>query len=566
VFKKENRINITSLIELYRYISILLTITIYILKGIYEGYGIPSMIFLTLCVIISAFLFNYLYKISILIESRLYLLLLMEIAGMLFLILYTGGLNSPFTWCFFNPLLIISAYVPARLKAPYLALSLLLLYTAGYFKENSIGVAQYLMSHSNIILSYLLIIILANILLYYSKIIKNNQDKLQKANNDLQQANSKLESYNKRIEGMIQDTIGMYDAVQALPVHSDIPDAVKIILDFAGRLSPLASAFFALKTGDGTSTVITSKPIGDDVLETLKGVIEANTARSNTSIITGKTGTDQIAVFTAVSKVLSYGAIGLVLPEAEYFRAKNEYDASILLYKQLSVIFFDKIKTDAISRELVIEDEQNRIADDIHDSVVQRLFAMSCFTYDILRKWDEISDEEKKSQIAMVMETIRSSLIDLRSTIYNLSSKKQQVNHFEESVTAYLAELERLSGVNIDSDIRGNFDSLLVGAKKALYRIITECVGNAIRHSKCENIRVELIVGESVTSLTISDDGIGFDYENVRQEKNGIGLYNIRSLVRMFNGKLNIHSGKQTGTVFEISFENPDIMKGHEEV
>ena len=56
MFKKENRINITSLIELYRYISILLTITIYILKGIYEGYGIPSMIFLTLCVIISAFL------------------------------------------------------------------------------------------------------------------------------------------------------------------------------------------------------------------------------------------------------------------------------------------------------------------------------------------------------------------------------------------------------------------------------------------------------------------------------------------------------------------------------
>ena len=59
---------------------------------------------------------------------------------------------------------------------------------------------------------------------------------------------------------MIQDTIGMYDAVQALPVHSDIPDAVKIILDFAGRLSPLASAFLLLKQAMGPALSLLRNP------------------------------------------------------------------------------------------------------------------------------------------------------------------------------------------------------------------------------------------------------------------------------------------------------------------
>lgn len=566
MFKKGSRIDITSLIEFYRFISITLTVTIYILKGIYDSYSIPVMAVLALCVITSAVLFNYLYKISVEMGYWLYILVLIENIGILFLILYTGGLNSPFIWCFLNPLIILSAYVRVRIKVPYLALSLLMLYIAGYFKENSMEVTEYLMSYSNIILSYLLIIILANILFYYYKIIRNNQDKLQRVNEDLRKANNKLESYNKRIEGLIQDTVAMYDAIQALPVLSGISDVVKIILDFTGRLSPMGSAFFAIKNSGEASTVITSKPLEDKMFEQLKNIIDSNPVNDDSNITAVKVGTDQIAVFASVKKVLSYGAVGLVLPETEYCRSKNEYDTSILLYTELCVIFFDKIKTDAISRELVIEDEQNRIADDIHDSVVQRLFAMSCFTYDILKKWDDISNEEKKSQITMVMETIRSSLIDLRSTIYNLSSKKQQVDQFEESITSYLGELERLSRIDIHSDINGKFDNLMVGAKKAMYRIITESVGNAIRHANCRNIRVKLSVGETSTSLSIVDDGSGLDHENAFKKKSGLGLYNIRSLVRVFNGKLEIRAVEPSGTSIAISFANTDIMKGHEEV
>ena len=125
MFKKGSRIDITSLIEFYRFISITLTVTIYILKGIYDSYSIPVMAVLALCVITSAVLFNYLYKISVEMGYWLYILVLIENIGMLFLILYTGGLNSPFIWCFLNPLIILSAYVRVRIKVPYLALSLL---------------------------------------------------------------------------------------------------------------------------------------------------------------------------------------------------------------------------------------------------------------------------------------------------------------------------------------------------------------------------------------------------------------------------------------------------------
>jgi signal transduction histidine kinase len=205
-------------------------------------------------------------------------------------------------------------------------------------------------------------------------------------------------------------------------------------------------------------------------------------------------------------------------------------------------------------------------ADDIHDSVVQRLFAMSCFTYDIINKWDQLEDNEKRSQIELVMETIRSSLIDLRSTIYNLSDKKQQLDHFADSITTFTSEMEKLSGVKIATSIEGDYENLMVGAKKAIYRIITECVGNAIKHAKCDSIKVQLMVGDTETSLVIEDDGIGLDLEKTLRDNRGLGLYNVRSLVRMFNGSVDILTDEKPGTVFKIKFANMDVMKGRSEL
>ena len=68
-------------------------------------------------------------------------------------------------------------------------------------------------------------------------------------------------------------------------------------------------------------------------------------------------------------------------------------------------------------------------------------------------------------------------------------------------------------------------------------------------------------ISDTHTFLSIRDDGIGLDQEKAEKEKNGLGLYNIKSLVRIFNGTMKINSRMGFGTLFEIVFMNSDLFK-----
>jgi signal transduction histidine kinase len=88
-----------------------------------------------------------------------------------------------------------------------------------------------------------------------------------------------------------------------------------------------------------------------------------------------------------------------------------------------------------------------------------------------------------------------------------------------------------------------------------IYCCANELVTNSIRYSGAENINVQLVQGEKHVSLTVQDDGCGFDEKTVSQ---GIGLKNIRDRVASCNGKLDIASSpdKGTETIIELRVEN----------
>lgn len=555
MLKLNSQRNITGLIETYRIISIFLTLSIYIINGIFAGYAVSAMLLLACCIISSAFLLMHLYRISLDSKWRLNFLLIVEIIGIAVLMVLTGGLNSPFIWYFLNPLLIISCYMQYKEKALYLAVNFILLSAAGYYPEQNLQLTDYLLSHSNIILSYVLILILVNILFNY-------YDLMSKKREELRETNEKLESSNLKIKSLIEDILLMYEAVQAISNQRDKGEILHILLDFVGRISPAARSFFLPDASGKADNLVALTGISEDLKDELCKTVKDNYAllsKEHASLFPLHTGGR--AVLIKVSNLSEYGIIGMIIPDEESHLEKEEYALSLLFFSRLGAILLEKIEVEAVNYELVIADEQNRIADDIHDIVVQRLFAMSCMTYDTLKKWDRLGDPEKKEQMTLAMETIQSSLKDLRSTIYNLSHKKRQIDLFKESVRLYLRDLERLSGTKINVDIDDGDDNLSTGAKKALYRIIIESTGNAIRHGKCRNIRVRLNIGDTNTRLIIEDDGTGFDPAQTEVERQGLGLYNIRSLIRIFNGSINIISDRHSHTALEIMFANGEIMK-----
>jgi len=80
-------------------------------------------------------------------------------------------------------------------------------------------------------------------------------------------------------------------------------------------------------------------------------------------------------------------------------------------------------------------------------------------------------------------------------------------------------------------------------------------ITNSLRYSGAENINVQLVQDEKYVSLTVQDDGCGFDEKEI---KPGIGLKNIRDRVASYNGKLDIASstGNGTETTIELKVES----------
>ena len=79
-----------------------------------------------------------------------------------------------------------------------------------------------------------------------------------------------------------------------------------------------------------------------------------------------------------------------------------------------------------------------------------------------------------------------------------------------------------------------------------LYRVAQEALANAIKHSHAQHVCVDLTGGSSSMTLTITDDGKGFDVDGA--PKGGLGLMSMRERVESAGGVLEIHATQGSGT------------------
>lgn len=91
-----------------------------------------------------------------------------------------------------------------------------------------------------------------------------------------------------------------------------------------------------------------------------------------------------------------------------------------------------------------------------------------------------------------------------------------------------------------------------------LYRCTRELIDNAVKHAHAQNIFVQLLTDEDYLSVTVQDDGIGFDPEHVAISS---GLANIANAVETFNGIMNIDSTPGLETTISIEIEEPQKVR-----
>ncbi|OXB01671.1 histidine kinase [Flavobacterium plurextorum] len=205
------------------------------------------------------------------------------------------------------------------------------------------------------------------------------------------------------------------------------------------------------------------------------------------------------------------------------------------------------------------ENEQNRIAKEIHDGIGQMLTGLK-FSLESIN----LDDREKSEQKIEYLKKLSLDIIKgVRTATFNLMPPELSDHGIVSSLAKLTQELSKLTGKEIlfynKTDFNQRLDSLI---EINIYRLTQEAINNAIKYAESSHIIVQLSHSETLLSIIIDDNGKGFDINAVDKKRNsesGMGLLFMKERIQYINGRVFIKSIPGEGT--RITFNIP-ILKG----
>jgi signal transduction histidine kinase len=198
-------------------------------------------------------------------------------------------------------------------------------------------------------------------------------------------------------------------------------------------------------------------------------------------------------------------------------------------------------------KEYAVSQERNRIAEEIHDSVVQNLYGASFLISSLA---DEELSPDVKRKLEMINTSVLRSLKELRFALLNWMSLEWEVD-FRELLERYAHEFSTYSGINVKIRVKGNGADLSPSKIKDFLRILQESLSNVWRHSRAKEAEISVSFAKKGVSLSVKDGGKGFDV-NLAKNGAGMGIKNIKERVRKYKGRFYLKSSPNEGTLLRV--------------
>ncbi len=198
-------------------------------------------------------------------------------------------------------------------------------------------------------------------------------------------------------------------------------------------------------------------------------------------------------------------------------------------------------------RRLAVVDERERISRDLHDGVIQSLYAISLSLEDVADLAADAPDEAE-ARIDHAIDSIHATIRDLRNFIFGLRPELLDQTSLVDSLALLAEELRVNAVVEVDTVLEGeSTDGLGVDVQAELLKIAREAISNVARHSHATTASVELRTDDGDAVLTVSDNGRGFD---TGADPGGThhGLRNVRRRIEKIGGTVEVESSPGRGT------------------
>ncbi|MBP2256783.1 sensor histidine kinase [Virgibacillus alimentarius] len=195
------------------------------------------------------------------------------------------------------------------------------------------------------------------------------------------------------------------------------------------------------------------------------------------------------------------------------------------------------------------EDERKRISREIHDGPAQMLANILLRSEIVERSFKQGTMDKTLTEIKSVRRMIRSSLYEVRRIIYDLRPMALDDLGLLPTIKKYVATVASYhESIKIEFIPYGEEKRLPQEYEVALFRLIQESLQNAVKHAKATRIKVKLEIGKNNLTVIVSDNGIGFDPDSIKDKS--FGLIGMRERVEMLEGRLSITSSEEGTKVF----------------
>jgi signal transduction histidine kinase len=207
----------------------------------------------------------------------------------------------------------------------------------------------------------------------------------------------------------------------------------------------------------------------------------------------------------------------------------------------------DRALAEARRRELLLR-ERERIAHDLHDGIIQSIYAAGLH----LEQASGEAPEPARARIGTVMDELNRITGEIRTTIFELGPDAPQSHDAEAIVLGAASELQAQTLVQLDVESTGAHRTRLSDQQATqLHHLVTEAFSNVLRHANASRVDVRMASDGAMFRLEIADDGVGHDpTTTTRRGQHGEaqGLANMRRRAELLDGSLEIQSAPGRGT------------------
>jgi signal transduction histidine kinase len=202
------------------------------------------------------------------------------------------------------------------------------------------------------------------------------------------------------------------------------------------------------------------------------------------------------------------------------------------------------------------EKERSRIAKDLHDGVAGMLAAVKMhFTSMALRIGGVLQTEGYHQGIKLLDE----ATFEIRKTSHNLMPEVLLQHGLDKALQRYCSSISNTHSLVVQYDSWGEIGRYKDSFELSVYRVVQELLNNIVKHSKAKQALVQVSQENSVLSITVEDNGIGFSNDN--SDMSGMGLKSLKARVNAINGKIELNAEPGSGVSAYLEFETVGLKK-----